>query len=426
VKPVLKLVAIAAAGAIMARRGISVVYVELMVGSLTQAVLKGMSAVIINVFMPCLLFSKTVPSFTAENLGEVGVLILTAVFYQSTTSSRRIIVVCGLLFGLIVRCATPLPAWRNGVLFAGMFSNWGISLAMIADVGDIPLAFVMTIAASKPFTSEDQALGIAYVSVIIVWCFLTMFPFGGWMLIQRDFDLPLPRNDIEERGSQTLGTRWNGLHILSRLKPRPRRQPIAKPECISTEKTADPTADSKPLSTSKIPLDTPSRTPSISIHDLDIISPIISHPSIHSLHIEQTELQDLSLAATPSLSRHRSLTPLDPLWKRAGRKVARFLLSLISPPAIAILLSLSIALVPVLKALFVPGVPGTDIPDAPDGMPPLAWILDIASFGGTQLSNIANDRRCFRSNRSYDPRCIIGDTQPPSWITSLVCPGLFG
>jgi hypothetical protein len=82
---------------------------------------------------------------------------------------------------------------------------------------------------------------------------------------------------------------------------------------------------------------------------------------------------------------HRSLiasAPLDPLWKRAGRKVLKFLLSLVSPPAISILLSLLIALIPTLKALFVPNVPRTDIPDAPDGLPPLAWILDIASFGG--------------------------------------------
>lgn len=59
----------------------------LIAGHLHSAVLKGMSATVINVFMPCLLFSKTVPSFTTDNLPEVGVLILTAVFYQSTIST---------------------------------------------------------------------------------------------------------------------------------------------------------------------------------------------------------------------------------------------------------------------------------------------------------------------------------------------------
>ena len=55
-------------------------------GHLNSMVLKGMSTTVINVFMPCLLFSKTVPSFTADNLPEVGVLILTAVFYQRMIS----------------------------------------------------------------------------------------------------------------------------------------------------------------------------------------------------------------------------------------------------------------------------------------------------------------------------------------------------
>jgi auxin efflux carrier family protein len=81
VKPVLKLVVIAAAGAILARKG-RIDSASTNLGHLTPAVLRGMSTTVINVFMPCLLFSKTVPSFTADNLSEVGVLLLTAVFYQ--------------------------------------------------------------------------------------------------------------------------------------------------------------------------------------------------------------------------------------------------------------------------------------------------------------------------------------------------------
>jgi len=95
-----------------------------------SAVLKGMSAVVINFYLPCLLFSKTVPSFTSDNLLEIGVLILTAVFYQRIfLSSCGLNAVCGLVFALIVRCATPMRGWRNGVLFAGIFSNWGTTLS---------------------------------------------------------------------------------------------------------------------------------------------------------------------------------------------------------------------------------------------------------------------------------------------------------
>jgi auxin efflux carrier family protein len=84
VKPVLKLIVIASGGAILARRGISHISRRAFanIGHLTSAVLKGMSATVINVFLPCLLFSKTIPTFTTDNLGPVGVLILTAALYQ--------------------------------------------------------------------------------------------------------------------------------------------------------------------------------------------------------------------------------------------------------------------------------------------------------------------------------------------------------
>jgi hypothetical protein len=54
---------------------------------------------------------------------------------------------------------------------------------------------------------------------------------------------------------------------------------------------------------------------------------------------------------------------------------------LCTPASLAILAALVIALVPVLKALFTP-VPGTHITPAPDGGPPLAVLLDTASFVG--------------------------------------------
>jgi len=85
-----------------------------------------MSTVVINIFLPCLLFSKTVPSFTPENVGDVGVLVLTAVVYQCTLLDIMfLIIVLGLLSALVVRWVSPMPYWRNGLLFAGIFSNWG-------------------------------------------------------------------------------------------------------------------------------------------------------------------------------------------------------------------------------------------------------------------------------------------------------------
>lgn len=63
------------------------------------------------------------------------------------------------------------------------------------------------------------------------------------------------------------------------------------------------------------------------------------------------------------------------------KSVGTFLKSFFSPITISILVAFPIALVPQLKALFV-HVPGTYMSAAPDGQPPLAFIMDVISFIG--------------------------------------------
>lgn len=58
-----------------------------------------------------------------------------------------------------------------------------------------------------------------------------------------------------------------------------------------------------------------------------------------------------------------------------------FLKSFFSPLTVSILISFPIALTPKLKALFV-HVPGTYMPPAPDGQPPLSFLMDIMIFIG--------------------------------------------
>ena len=63
------------------------------------------------------------------------------------------------------------------------------------------------------------------------------------------------------------------------------------------------------------------------------------------------------------------------------RIVLEFLKAFFSPVSVAIIASFPIALIPQLKALFIE-VPGTYMPSAPDGQPPLAFFLDATSFVG--------------------------------------------
>ena len=349
-----------------------------------------MSSTVINIFVPCLLFSKTVPSFTADNLGEVGVLILTAAFYQSEIH-LRLWLINSMWVNLCLDCSvgyTParLEKWTS---ICGNFFKLGYASSMktlTLATGDIPLAFVMTLTATAPFTTQDQALGVAYISIVIVWCFLTMFPFGGWMLVKRDFETATVRADIEAHG-QRSSVRWlsrvKGIAITRGAAARVTCTNNRTEECIPEDKDSRLGPRDLKATANSFQVENRRLSTSMSIRDLDIIRPIRSHTSEAQ---RETELQNLSLVATPSHSPHSSLTsiPTDPLYKSAGRSILKFLLSLISPPTIACLLSLLIALVPQLKALFVADVPGVNMPHAPDGMPPLEWILDIANFGGNR------------------------------------------
>lgn len=79
-------------------------------------------------------------------------------------------------------------------------------------------------------------------------------------------------------------------------------------------------------------------------------------------------------APEPSSMHHRR-------WRIFYSQFRTFLQSLFSPASIAIVIAFPIALIPTLKALFVT-VSGTHIHPAPDGLPPLNFLMDTATFIG--------------------------------------------
>lgn len=66
------------------------------------------------------------------------------------------------------------------------------------------------------------------------------------------------------------------------------------------------------------------------------------------------------------------------------RRFLSILNSFLMPVSIAVIISIPCALIPPLRALFTPtvGSTGVRIPNAPDGNPPLSFILDSAAFIG--------------------------------------------
>ncbi|KAL5495893.1 ECM3_2 [Sanghuangporus weigelae] len=124
-----------------------------------------------------------------------------------------------------------------------------------------------------------------------------------------------------------------------------------------------------------------------------------AHPS-HRPHFSRCTSQDPSITTATIAN---DLTPPSPAHDhkfpsttpRPRSRAAHYvllahtrtiLLSMLTPQAIAIFVALLIALVPILKSLFTPVDTDGDgrnmVPNAPDGQPPLAFVLDTATFIG--------------------------------------------
>ena len=103
------------------------------------------------------------------------------------------------------------------------------------------------------------------------------------------------------------------------------------------------------------------------------------------LPIPSVGLPEEPVSAVTTIAQHTAEmteTTSETLRYRLARIAFRFLRTLITPCSLSIILAFIVSIVPVLKALFVPDVLGVSISPAPDGQPPLAILLNTATFIG--------------------------------------------
>ncbi|BGO99695.1 Protein M3 [Rhodotorula toruloides] len=351
---------------------------------------KALSLLIINFTLPCLLFSKIVPSFTPDNVHALGPIILAAFFYQALPG----------ILGVLARAITETPrCFRYGILSAYMFGNWG----------DLPTAVIYSIAANAPFNgASDEALGIAYVSGFILVNYISSFPLQGLRLVQVDYHHPPDparelryedgefgafrkyanrlvfgrpmRHELEEQRCRQLSKEGAGKDVsegeldldgrggeatISALRYR-------QPRLRSIATQTDPNATSR---TSRTPVT------GLSTSDCPPLETVPTNLSIGSAHTQadQAGAPSDAQASDASLSQHPSTTTriLDSIWRLLRPIVT-------SPPTMVLLSALIIALIPDLRILFIPPTSSdaSFAPTAPDGLPPLAVLYDTASFVG--------------------------------------------
>lgn len=236
---------------------------------------------------------------------------------------------------------------------------------------------------------------------------VTLFPCGGHRWIAKDYIGPdVEHDEVQEemrRKRRAMLTRWPQLlrGTLRRRKnppctdneasPEPEKSAIAELDncnvrhrcCQGTKHvsfsdgaTAVPTDGLNSQKFTPSPseiLGSPSRvaSPTPTSNGMEMKAAALQLPCI-----ELVDPQDVfPPSASPELNSKSSRKHF------IYSEVRAFFRSLISPASISIFIAFPIALIPPLKALFVP-VSGVNMPVAPDGQPPLAFIMDAATFIG--------------------------------------------
>ncbi|EPQ50561.1 hypothetical protein GLOTRDRAFT_66910 [Gloeophyllum trabeum ATCC 11539] len=315
---------------------------------------RGASQVTMNISLPCLIFANIVPAFTPANVAAIGPLMLLAYTYQ----------ILGFIFGYIIREIFYVPRnfWQGIVIMCGMTNS-----------------IVTSVTTQAPFDpNTDPELGVSFVSIFIVSYHITFWVFGGAKSLSWDYLPGVPQGEEAEcRVSwkeKPIGG-WIARTIL-------RRDPHTQTPAQGKEKETLHTPDIATLE-NEIPIDA-KETPAFEKHpnadpDIQLVRQTsrLSSTSFRSRRLSsgQPQLPTFRPQPQPPFSARFFVAPL---LLRVFKPVS----AVITPVTATLAVSLPIALVNPLKALFVP-VSGGPSWTGPDGKPPLAFIIDTATFLGS-------------------------------------------
>lgn len=388
VKPIFKIYMIIGVGFWLARRKI-----------LTVEVSKQVSAIAILVLIPCLAFQKIVSNIHNSDIAEIGSVAIVSVFVMGLGS-----LLC-FLTGLLAGCPRN---WWGGLICAGLLPN----------ISDLPIAYLQTMQTSAPIF-EDIDKGVSYVMIFMTFQMLTQFNFGAYKLIEMDFQYEekhmLEKEDDLERAQsvhELMST--NGQNSLKSHETLRLSHSNSQNDTITS---IDSAADDEDVESNIVPgmIELPKgRRESISQRILQPLSLVNSVPQhllenqtvnnepetindIVRVYSRAEEIKQMSNKPPPIVRTNKYLpdtrnalgklkqiphfiTSINYIqlvktilifWYQATMKVA----------SITVIVSIIICMVPWLQALFVV-TPQTSLPTAPDGAPPLSFIMDFAGYIG--------------------------------------------
>ncbi|KAE9404999.1 hypothetical protein BT96DRAFT_955440 [Gymnopus androsaceus JB14] len=326
---------------------------------------RSLGQIILNITLPSLMFSKN------------GPLVLVALIYEGM----------GILMGWFVKTFFWVPhRFRYGILVAGGWGNYG----------DIPTSVIMSITGAAPFGGSDQTLSVAYISAFILVYMITLFPMGGHYLIAKDFVGPdVEPDEVRERVRERrnfflygwpkalVGVRLHRRHTSS-FEEKDLEVQSSTTEYNKGKSEAPSSIRPRPNKhvsfTHDHELDTTTIVPTEGVTTPAHFASPAGTVTAHDLEYETRELEDDSGSKDPT-NEIPQLTKSQRRQKRFISQLKAVIKSTLTPMSLSMIIAIPIALVPELKGLFT-ATTNSHIPNAPDGEPPLAFILDFANFMG--------------------------------------------
>jgi auxin efflux carrier family protein len=205
-----------------------------------------------------------------------------------------------------------------------------------------------------------------------------MFPMGGHYLIALDFrgpDKDEIRLSLAEKSMESVGALFRVFRRFYHPTNHDVEARSAQETCESVEIEEKLRSECATLPPSHA-LPTRATDKHVTfIHDSSMVTPSeVERLSSISASISATGPDDI-----PSTKETPAYPPPQNSSRRHFKKFLHFIQTLLTVPTMAVIIALIIAVVQPLKALFVL-LPSS--PHAPDGQPPLAFIMDTATFLG--------------------------------------------
>ncbi|KAL7664568.1 Protein ECM3 [[Candida] zeylanoides] len=392
VRPIFKIYFIFGLGFFLAKRNI-----------LTVTTCRDISDAIVTAIMPCLIFNNIVTNLKSSDIKSLGIIFFTG----------TLLFAIGVMLAYGISVVTRSPKrWLGGLLSVGLFPN----------ISDLPIAYMQTLSASgNIFTEEEGNKGVAYVCIFLASQVFYQFSLGLYRLVEWDFRDELSEADLEEGKEKR--------ELSSSASPEPRGPPapptaapsIADDSSDTTSIDSDSTKDARvpPASASPRPLVAADqerqqhlaflrsrshsirRTPTADSHHSTVSSNYLSLQLTGSNELRPQRSQDIrdvinEYSSFDGLRLMRTSTPRETAvsppqeaatvatkpgrnWRATFIQVGK---NFLAPNSVSLIMSIAIAMSPPLKKLFVHTGNGPHIPDAPDGQPPLSFVMDFVAYVG--------------------------------------------